>query len=73
MINSVLHAEEEVYDLFEKWLIDGEMFWEICPNNEGTAVESIKILPPFATMPIYNDGGIIMGFIEDLSLITRRI
>jgi hypothetical protein len=49
------------------------MFWEICPNTEGTAVESIKILPPFATMPIYNDGGIIMGFIEDLSLITRRI
>jgi len=70
VINSVLHAEEETYDLFVKWLIDGEMFWEICPNSKGDSVESIKILPPFATLPIYNDSGIIMGFIEDLSLIS---
>lgn len=69
VINIVLHAEDEIFDLFEKWLIDGEMFWEICPNSEGTAIESIKILPPFATMPVYNDG-LIMGFIEDLSLIS---
>lgn len=68
VINCVIHKDQMWY-YFYKWLIDGELFLEICLNDEKNKVAGVKALPPFCTLCIWDEGAI-DGFIEDPKLIT---
>lgn len=63
---------DNVWDLYYKWLVDAEMFWEICLSDDGKKVAGIKTLPPYCMAAIYNDFGTIEGFIEDVSILYGR-
>lgn len=67
VINCVI-KKTEVKSLFRKWLIDGELFLEICLNDDENCVAGVKVLPPYCTMCVY-DEGILTGFVQDPSLI----
>lgn len=68
IINAVIQ-KNKVKKLFRKWLIDGELFLEICLNDEGTCIAGVKPLPPYCTLCVY-DEGILTGFVQDPSLIS---
>ena len=63
IINNVFQAKDKMWELFKKWLVDGELFLEIVLSTDGKNVIGIKALPPFYTFPMYNDG-VLAGFFE---------
>lgn len=67
VINSVI-KKSEIKALFRKWLIDGEIFLEICLNDEKNCVAGIKVLPPYCTLCVYEEG-VLTGFVQDPSLV----
>lgn len=68
IINQVF-GKEQLWYYYYKWLVDAELFLEICLNTEGDRVAGIKCLPPYCTMCVYDDG-ILHGFIEDVKLLN---
>lgn len=68
IINAVLQ-KNKLKKLFRKWLIDGELFLEVCLNDEGDCIAGVKALPPYCTLCVYNEG-ILTGFVQDPSLIS---
>lgn len=42
---------------------------EICLSSDGTKVAGLKVLPPYCTMCVYDDGNL-QGFIEDPKLLN---
>lgn len=68
VINCVFGADN-IYDLLRRWLIDGEQFIENCANNEGDKLIGIKVLAPYSSLVIYNEG-IAEGYIQDLSALN---
>jgi len=67
VVNSVI-KRDDIWYLFNRWLIDGEQFWELCPNDAGDALIGIKVLPAFCSLVIY-DEGIPTGYMQDPRLI----
>lgn len=67
IINCVI-GKKLLWYYYYKWLVDGELFLEICLNSEGNCVAGVKCLPPYCTMCIYDDG-ILNGFVEDTRLL----
>jgi hypothetical protein len=67
IINCVI-GKDKMWYYYYTWLIDAELFLEICLNSEGNAVAGIKQLPPYCTMCIYDDG-LLKGFIEDTKML----
>lgn len=68
VINEVF-GKDQLWYYYYKWLVDAELFLEICLNTEGNKVAGIKCLPPYCTMCVYDDG-ILHGFIEDIKLLN---
>ena len=68
IINEVF-GKDQLWYYYYKWLVDAELFLEICLNTEGDKVAGIKCLPPYCTMCVYDDG-ILQGFIEDIKLLN---
>lgn len=69
VINEVI-GRDQMWYYYYKWLVDGEIFLEICLNNEGNKVAGVKTLPPYCTMCVYDDG-MLNGFVEDTHLLTN--
>lgn len=70
-VMNVVFGKEKVWDYFYKWLVDGELFLEICLNDEKNAVAGIKALPPYCTLAVY-DNDIIIGYVQDSSLLIAN-
>lgn len=70
IVNAVI-KREDIWMLFFRWLVDGEQFWELCPNDEADKLLGIKILPAFCSLVIY-DEGIATGYIQDSKLIDLQ-
>lgn len=68
VVNAVLH-KDDIYDYFLRWLIDGELFLEICLNDKGDKIAGVKQMPPWCTICIWDDG-MIDGFVQDPRLIN---
>ena len=68
VINEVF-GKDQLWYYYYKWLVDAELFLEICLNTEGDKVAGLKCLPPYCTMCVYDDG-ILHGFIEDIKLLN---
>lgn len=69
IMNTVFKAKDQMFDLFKKWLVDGELFLEIVLSSDGKNVIGIKALPPFYTFPVYNEG-VLTGFFETVPNVT---
>ena len=67
VINCVI-GKDKMWYYYYTWLIDAELFLEICLNSEGDRVAGLKQLPPYCTMCMYDDG-VLKGFIEDTKLL----
>lgn len=63
IMSTVFQAKDRMWELFKKWLVDGELFLEIVLSTDGKNVIGIKSLPPFLTFPVYNEG-VLTGFFE---------
>ena len=67
VMNCVI-KKDDLWYYFNRWLIDGEQFWELCPTDDGKALAGIKILPPYCSLVMYNDG-VAEGYVQDPKLI----
>lgn len=63
IVNDVLKFHDNGYELFKKWLIESELYLEMVLNKKGNSIISVKPLPSFTTMPIYN-GSYIAAFLQ---------
>lgn len=70
IINAVF-KKKMLWKYFNRWLVDGEIFLEICLNDEKDCVSGLKQLPPYCTLCVY-DEGILTGFVQDPSLINAE-
>ena len=59
IVDDVINISDTGWDLFRKWLIDGELFIELVLNDDADSVIGIKILPPFTMYPIYHNDEIV--------------
>jgi len=57
---------DNMYGLFKKFLIEGELFLEWILNNKKNRIIGYKILPAFTTFPVYNKTGEIIGFLQSV-------
>ena len=71
-IINVVFDKKQLWYYYYKWLVDAELYLEICLNTEGDRVAGIKCLPPYCTMCVYDDG-ILQGFIEDVKLLNPEL
>lgn len=59
VMNEVFDFKERGWDLFRRWLIEGELFVEFTLNNRRSKIISAKVLPAFSTFPVYQSDKII--------------
>lgn len=65
-------GQENIWDLFYKWLQDAELFLEIALNDNGDKVVGINTLAPYAMLVIYDkDSDNINGFIENVNYLNQ--
>lgn len=69
IMNCVI-GNERVWNLFYRWIVDAEQFWENVPNSAGDSLVGIKVLPAYCTLAIYRQGEI-EGFIEDANVLMQ--
>jgi len=62
----VFDVNENLYDLFLKWLIEGELYVELILDKKRKNVIGYKVLPAFTTYPVYNPTGSIKGFLQNV-------
>ena len=67
VINDVFSFKERAWDLFRKWLVDGELYVELILNDVGDEIIGIKVLPAHTLLPIYEQNQII-GYIQARTL-----
>lgn len=58
LITEVYKFNERGWDLFRKWLIEGEIYIELILSSDGKDMIGIKVLPSHTMMPIYESGKI---------------
>ena len=63
ILNDVIRARERLWELFRKFLVEGELFVEIVINNDKNSVIGIKPLATYNTFPVYR-GNVITNFIQ---------
>lgn len=68
IINTIFEKDQMWY-YYYKWLVDGEIFFEICLNEDQSEIAGLKILPPYCTLGVYDDG-LLTGFVQDTKLLT---
>lgn len=71
IINCVI-GKEKIWDYYYKWLIDSELFLEICLNDAGDKVVGVNTLAPYAMLVIYDkDSDNINGYIENTNYLNQ--
>ena len=63
--NTVFKSKDnQLYDLFNKWLVEGELFVEYILNDKKNGIIGYKTLPAFTTYPVYGQTGTVRGYIQ---------
>ena len=65
IVNNVFEFNEGGWDLFRKYIIEGELYIELILNDKKNAIINFKVLPCFTMTPIYK-GSEILGFRQKL-------
>lgn len=63
LVNEVFCFNETGWDLFRRWLIDGELYLEMILDDDGEMIIDFKVLPPHTMTPVYQDSEII-GYVQ---------
>jgi hypothetical protein len=58
-VKTLLNFDEVGWELFYKWVVDGELYLEVVLDKKGTDVIGLKPLPSYTMVPIYDNGTII--------------
>jgi len=66
LVYDVFNFNQFAWDLFRKWLVDGEIYIELILDDEGETIIGYKCLPPHTMSPIY-DGDTVKGYIQTLN------
>jgi len=69
MLDEVFSFSDMAWDLFRKWLVDGELYVELILNNEGDDIIGFKILPAHTMIPVYEDNNIV-GYVQSVKPIN---
>lgn len=65
----VLKLQENGWEWFRDWIVDGELFLELVMNDNRNRIINVKKLPTNITFPIYN-GNEIMYFVQKLDYLN---
>ena len=60
----VFRVHDKLWDLFNKFMIEGEIYLEIILNKKKNSISGIKLLPAFSMTPEYS-GNTIVRFIQE--------
>jgi capsid assembly protein Gp20 len=63
LIKNVFKIQKRGWGLFRKFLTEGEVFLEKIPNKSRDGISSLKVMPAFRSVPIY-ESNIIRGFVH---------
>jgi len=63
LYHNVFKMNERGWDLFFKWLTEGELYLEVVLDDKKKQIAGLKLLPSFTMYPIYK-GNIINGFMQ---------
>ena len=63
LVTEVFSLNDTGWELFRRWLIDGELYLELILDDDGNNVIDFKVLPPHTMTPLYEDSEII-GFAQ---------
>jgi len=63
LINDVYVLNDTGWDLFHRWLVDGELYIELILDDKGETIIDFKVLPPHTMTPVYDNTEII-GFVQ---------
>jgi len=69
-IRDVLKLQEKGDEYFRRWLVEGEIYAELIPDNKGANIVGIKVLPAFTMAPVYRKGKII-GFVQVVNVVYK--
>jgi len=69
LLDDVYNFDNLAWDVFRKWLVDGELYIELILNNEGDDILDFKILPAHTMAPVYEDNNIV-GFVQTVKPIN---
>ena len=64
--NDLFSLNETSWEMFNKWLIEGELYIELVLNDHGNNIINTKILPSFTMYPIYRENQVI-GYIQSIN------
>ena len=71
VINCVFGGSSKIRNLVKRWLVDGQQFLENCSNDEGSKLVGIKVLPPYCSLVVYEEG-VATGYIQDPRMIDLQ-
>lgn len=63
LYHNVFKLNDRGWDLFYKWIVEGELYLEIILNEKKKTIAGLKLLPAFTMYPVYH-GNIIEGFMQ---------
>ncbi len=63
LINNVFKIKDQGWDLFRKFLIEGELYLEVILNKNKKTISALKILPAFTMVPVY-EGNVIVKYAQ---------
>jgi hypothetical protein len=58
LVKNAYGFNEFGWDMFRKWLVEGELYVENILNDEGDEIIGIKILPSFTMLPVFSQNKI---------------
>ena len=68
VINCVFGGSSRIRNLVRRWLVDGQQFLENCSSDDGSKLVGIKVLPPYTSLVVYEEGKA-TGYVQDPRLI----
>lgn len=71
VINCVFGGSSRIKNMVRRWLVDGEQFIENCAADDGSKLVGLKVLPPYCSLVIYEEGKAV-GYIQDPRMIDLQ-
>ena len=65
LVYDVFDFNQFSWELFRKWVVDGELYLELILDDEGDTIIGYKVLPAHTMSPIY-DGDEITGYMQTI-------
>ena len=69
LLTDVFNFNNLAWDLFRRWIVEGELYAELILNNEGNDIYGFKILPAHTMVPVYADTAV-EGYVQSLKPIV---